>query len=158
MPFALVINLANKFFISHLHHVSLLACQSPNRPPQRPSCPLPSYGRYKCGILSFSSLQRQAGVRLRVSNQAPSPPSILQYHQPPHIPHNTVCTHELYYDLVNLYDQLPNHHLTLASTPWVSSIARVSSVKSSVGIFTHQGHISQVGSTVLLTNSLTLVL
>ena len=29
---------------------------------------------------------------------------------------------------------------------------RVSSVKSSVGIFTHQGHISQVGSTLLVTN------
>ena len=34
----------------------------------------------------------------------------------------------------------------LTSSPWVSSIARVSSVKSTVGIFTHQGHISQLSS------------
>ena len=45
---------------------------------------------------------------------------------------------------------------TLTSSPRVSSIARVSSVKSSIGIFTHQGHISQVVQQCLwLTYSLT---
>ena len=37
----------------------------------------------------------------------------------------------------------------------VSPIAKVTSVKSSVGIFTHQGHISQVGSTVSVSDSVT---
>merc|ERR1719266_2776922 len=54
--------------------------------------------------------------------------------------------------LVNLHDQ---HH-DLSKITSISIINYQSlSVKSSVGIFTHQGHISQVGSTVSLTDSLT---
>ena len=42
------------------------------------------------------------------------------------------------------------YQIELQNVMWVSSMARVSSVTSTVSIFTHQGHISQVGSTVLL--------
>ena len=50
--------------------------------------------------------------------------------------------------LVNLHDQ---HH-NISNITSISIINYQShSVKSSVGIFTYQGHIGQVGSTVLLT-------
>ena len=54
--------------------------------------------------------------------------------------------------LVNLHDQ---HH-NISNITSISIINYQSlSVKSSVGIFTYQGHISQLGSTVSLTHSLT---
>ena len=83
-----------------------------------------------------------------------------KYHQLP----NTSVVLIRYLDqfvghLVNLHvHQHVGQSPPLTSFPRVSSIARVSSVKSSEVIFTHQGHINQVGSLVLLTYLLTLVL
>ena len=45
----------------------------------------------------------------------------------------------------------------LTSSPWVSSIARVTSVKSLVVIFNHQGYISKVGSKCHSLMTLTIV-
>ena len=129
-PLLSVQNLATKW--RHLHELQIL-------PPCQPPCPAPT------SLPLTSSPYVSKIARVTPTNSS----SYIHHHISLLV--NLHVGH-LIDHLVNLHDQ---HH-NLSNITSISIINYQSlSVKSSVGIFTHQGHISQVGSTVSLTDSLT---
>ena len=129
-PLPLAENFATKW--RHLHELQIL-------PPCQPPCPAPT------SLPLTPSPHVSKIARVTPTNSS----SYIHHHISLLV--NLHVGH-LIDHLVNLHDQ---HH-NLSNITSISIINYQSlSVKSSVGIFTYQGHISQLSSTVSLTDSLT---